>query len=174
MNNKLSYPIPHLHSNRLRARVSLPEGTYPNGRFPHPPSPFTMQRMRDTKQIMQTHSHMNHKIGHELPVETHVQLCSETGSVCHFFWQGHLTLKSCTCSTGATGMGSPDADLVATWAAGLAALMGEGLARGWAALELAVGSSPCGKHNLGRHNTAPRRLEIDNSTSGVRVTAMHQ
>ena len=68
-------------------------------------------------------------------------------------------------------MGFPAADLAATWAAGLAALWVKGSARGLAALGaglgggLAVGSSPCGKHNLGRHNTAPRTLEIDNSTS---------
>ena len=35
---------------------------------------------------------------------------------------------------GATGMGSPAAGLAATWAAGLAALLVEGLARGLAAL----------------------------------------
>ena len=46
----------------------------------------------------------------------HVQLCSETRSVCHSFWREHLTLKSCTCSAEATGMGSPAADLAATWA----------------------------------------------------------
>ena len=114
------------------------------------------------KQVMQTQGHMNHKMSQELPVGMHVQLCSEKGSVCHFFWQEYLTLKSCTCSTGATRMSSPAADLAATWAAGLAALLVEGLAAG-----LAVGSSPRGKHNLGRHNTAPRRLEIDNSTSWV-------
>ena len=122
------------------------------------------------KQVMQTQGHMNHKMSQELPVGMHVQLCSEIGSVCHFFWREYLTLKSCTCSTGATRMGSPAADLAATWAAGLAALLVEGLARGLAALGaglaggLAVGSSPCGKHNLGRHNTAPRRFQIDNST----------
>ena len=113
---------------------------------------------------------MNHKMSQELPVGVYVQLDSKTGSVCHFFWR-ELTLKSCTCSTGATGMGSPAAGLAATWAACLAALLVEGLARGWAALGaglaggLAGGSSPCGKHNRGRHNTAPRTLEIGNSTS---------
>ena len=76
-------------------------------------------------------------------------------------------------------MGSPAADLAATWAAGLAALLVEGLAGGLAALGaglaggLAVGSSPCGKHNLGRHNTAPRRLEVDNSISWVRVNMIN-
>ena len=30
---------------------------------------------------------MNHKISWELPVGRHVQLYSETGSVCHFFWR---------------------------------------------------------------------------------------
>ena len=98
---------------------------------------------------------MNHKMSRKLPVGMHVQLYLETGCVCHFFWWGHLTLKSCTCSTGATGMGSSSAGLAAglaaTWAAGLAALLVEGLARGLAALGaglaggLAGGSSPCGK-----------------------------
>ena len=32
-----------------------------------------------------------------------------------------------------------------------------------------MASSPCGKHNLGRHNTAPKMLEIANKTSWVRV-----
>ena len=69
--------------------------------------------------------------------------------------------------------------LAATWAAGLAALLVDGLARGLAALAaglaggLAGGSSPCGKHNFGRHNTAPRTLEIDNSTSWVRVNMIN-
>ena len=45
---------------------------------------------------MQAQGHMNHKMSHELPAEMHVQLCSETGSVCHFFWWEFLTLKSCT------------------------------------------------------------------------------
>ena len=109
----------------------------------------------------------------------HIQICSETGSGCHFFGREYLTLKGCTCSTGATGMGSLIADLAANWAAGLAAIFVEGLAPGLAALGpalaggLTVGSSPCGKHNLGRHNTAPRRLEIDNSTSWVRVNMMN-
>ena len=73
-------------------------------------------------------------------------------------------------------MGSPAADVAATWAAGWAALLVEGLARGLAALGaglaggLAVGSSPWGKQN---HNTAPRRLEIDNSTSWVRVNVIN-
>ena len=30
---------------------------------------------------------MNHKMSWELPVGMHVQLYSETGSVCHFFWR---------------------------------------------------------------------------------------
>ena len=68
----------------------------------------------------------------ELAVGMHVQLHSETGSVCHFFWREYLNLKSCTCSTGATGKGSPAAGwaagLAATWAAGLAAFLVEGLA----------------------------------------------
>ena len=130
-------------------------------------------------RVMQTQGHMNHKMSQALPVGMHVQLCSETGSVCHFFCREYLTLKSCTCSTGATGMGSPAANLAATWAADWAALLVEGLARGLAALGpglaggLAVGSSPCGKHNLGRHNTAPRTLEIDNSTSWVSVNMIN-
>ena len=68
-------------------------------------------------------------------------------------------------------MGSPAAALAATRAAGLVALLVEGLARGLVGLgaglewNLEVGSSPCGKHNLGKHNIASRRLEIDNNTS---------
>ena len=89
------------------------------------------------KQDMQTRRHRNHKMSRELPVGMHVQLYSETGSVCHFFWREYLTLKSCTYSTGATGMGSPAAGwaagLAATLAAGLAALLVESLARGLAA-----------------------------------------
>ena len=41
--------------------------------------------------------------------------------MCHFFRHEHSALKSCTCSTGVTGMGSPAAGLAATLAAGLAA-----------------------------------------------------
>ena len=58
-----------------------------------------------------------------------------------------------------------------TWAAGLAALLVEDLTRGLAALGaglargLAGSYSPCGKHNLGKHNTAPGTLGIENSTS---------
>ena len=158
---------------RRRATVSSnPRENTPQVTVPLPP--ITMQSTRDTKQIMQTRGHMNQKMSQELPVGIHVQLYSETGSVCHFFWREYLTLKSCICSTGATGMGSPAAGLAVTWTAGLAALLVEGLARGLAALGaglawgLAGGSSPCGKHNLGRHNTAPRTLEIDN-TSWVRA-----
>ena len=40
----------------------------------------------------------------------------------------HLTLKSCTCSTWATGMGSPVASLAATLVAGLTAFLAEALA----------------------------------------------
>ena len=69
--------------------------------FPRPLT--TMQRMRDTKQVMQTQGHVNHKMSQELPVGMHVQFCSDTGSVCHFFWWEYLTLKSCTCSTGQSG-----------------------------------------------------------------------
>ena len=60
-------------------------------------------------------------------------------------------MKSCTCSKGATGMGSLAAGLAANWAAGLAALLDEDLPRGLAALGaglaggLAGVSSPCGK-----------------------------
>ena len=109
-----------------------------------PPPPLIMQRMLNTKQVTQTQGHMNHKVSQELPVGMHIQLCSETGSVCLVFWREYLTLKSCTCSTGATGMGFPAADLAATWAAGLAALLVEGLARGLAALGagLAGGLAP--------------------------------
>ena len=60
--------------------------------------------------------------------------------LCATFSGGSMTLKRCTCSTGATGMGSPPGQHV--WlhlARGLAAL-GAGLAGG-----LAGGSSPCGK-----------------------------
>ena len=68
----------------------------------------------------------------------HLQLYTVAGSLCYLFWQEYLTLKSCRCSTGATGIGSPAANwaagLAATWAAGLAALLVEGLARGLAAL----------------------------------------
>ena len=73
----------------------------------------------------------------------------------NFFWREYLTLKRCTCSTGAAGMGSLATGwaegLAATRAAGLAALLVEGLARGLAALGadlaggLAGGSSPCDK-----------------------------
>jgi hypothetical protein len=68
-------------------------------------------------------------------------------------------------------MGSPAAGLAVTWAAGLAALLVEGLAALGAGLAggLTGGSSPCDKHNLGRHNPTPRTLEIDNSTRWVRV-----
>ena len=103
--------------------------------------------------------------------------------MCHFFWWEYLTLTSWTCSTWASGMGSPAADLAAglaaTRAAGLAALLVEGFARGLAALGgglaggLAGGTSPCGKHNLGRHNTASRKVAIDNSTSWVRVNMIN-
>ena len=161
-------PIP------TRSTFIVPRGNIPQVTLPSPPPPpSTMQR--DTEQVMQTQGHMNHKMSQELPLGMHVQLCSETGSVCHFFWREYLTLKSCTCSTGVTRMGSPAADLAATWAAGLAALLVEGLARRLAALGaglargLAGGTSPCGQHNLGKRNTAPKRLEIDNSTSWVRV-----
>ena len=62
----------------------------------------------------------------------------------HFFWREYLTLKSCKCSTGATGLGSPAAGL----AAGLAALVVEGLALG---TRLAAGlqgaPTPCGKQS---------------------------
>ena len=73
----------------------------------------------------------------ELSVGMHIQAYSETGSVCNFLWRD-LTWKSCTCSTGATGMGSLASGLAtglaATFAPGLAALLVEGLARGLVAL----------------------------------------
>ena len=62
---------------------------------------------------------------------TEIQALCATFSV---FFQEFLTLKSCTCSTGATGMGPPAAGLAATWAAGLATLLVKGLARDLAAL----------------------------------------
>ena len=81
------------------------------------------------------------------------QVYRATGAVCHFFRREYFTLKSCTCPTGATGMGSPAtglaASLAATWAAGLAACL-EGLAGHFASLGaglaagLTGGSSPCG------------------------------
>ena len=127
---------------------------------------------------MPTHGHMNHKMSQGLPVEMHVQLCLDTGSVCHFFSRKYFTLKSCTYSTGATGMGSPAAGLAAglaaTWAAGLAACLVEGLARGLVALGaglaggLAGGSSPWASTILAG-TIRPRRLEIDNRTSWIRV-----
>ena len=128
-------PPPLLHSNRLRATVSArPKGNIPQMTVPlppPPPPPITMQRRRDSKQVMQTRGHMNHKMSRELPVGMRVQLYSETGSVCHCFWREYLTLKSCTCSTRATDMGSPAAGwaagLAATWAEGLAALLREPL-----------------------------------------------
>ena len=144
-----SYPPPPLHSNRLHAMVS----SHSRGNTPQMtvPPPIIIQRARDTKQDMLTQGHMNHNMSQKLPIGIHVQLYWETGSVCHFFWREYLTLKSCTCSTGVTGMGSPAAGwaagLAATWAAGLAALLVEALARGLVALGagLAGGSSPCGK-----------------------------
>ena len=81
---------------------------------------ITMQRTRDTEQDMHTDIR-------DTKLET--------------AWRDYLTLKSCTCSTRATRMGSPAAGwaagLAATWAAGLAALLVEGLARGLAAWEQA-------------------------------------
>ena len=116
------------------------------------PSPLiTMQRMRDTKQDMQTRRRMNHKMRRELPVGMHVQPYSETGSLYHFFRREYLMLKSYTCSTGATRMGSLVASWAATWAACLVALLVEGLARGLAALGvglaggMAGGLQPCDK-----------------------------
>ena len=146
-------PPPCIVSGWAQRFPRTPEGTNPNDGSLTPP--ITMQRTRDTKQVMQTRRHTEHKMSQELPVGMHVQLYSKTDSVCHFFWQEYLTLKSCTCSTGARGMASPAAGwaagLAATWAAGLAALLVEGLARGLAALGaglaggLAGGSCPCGK-----------------------------
>ena len=88
--------------------------------------------------------------------------------MCHFFWCKYLTSKSCTCPTGATGMGSAAvglaAGLVATLVAGVAALLAEGLARGLAAalgVGLAAGlagdSSPClhSQSTTGVANTTP-------------------
>ena len=75
-------------------------------------------------------------------------LCSGTQKLAlcaTFFWWEYLTLKSCTCSTGATGIGAPAAGLAATQAAGLAALLVEGSARGWAALGAGLAGGPCGK-----------------------------
>ena len=100
-------------------REHTPSGAPPPASVP----PITMQKTHNTKQDMQTPGHMNHKISQEPPVGMPVQLYSEIGPVCYFFWLENLTLKSCTCSTRATGMGSP--------AAGLAAL-GAGLAEGLA------------------------------------------
>ena len=37
--------------------------------------------------VNKTCRHMNHNISLRLPVGMHVQLYSQTGSVCHFFWQ---------------------------------------------------------------------------------------
>ena len=71
--------------------------------------------------------------------------------MCHFLWREYLTLKSCTCSTGATGTGSPAAGWAAGLAATLAALLVQGLAPDLAALGaglaggLAGGTSPYGK-----------------------------
>ena len=58
---------------------------------------------------------MNHKMSQEMPVGMCVQLYSEIGFVCHFFWREYLTLKSFKHSTGATGMGFSAAGLVATF-----------------------------------------------------------
>ena len=49
---------------------------------------------------------MNHKMSRELPVGMHVQLYSETGSVCLFLWQygvfegngGHRKASNCNCT----------------------------------------------------------------------------
>ena len=61
-------PLPALHSNHLRATVSLlPRGNIPQVTVPLPP-PITMQKMHDMKQVMQTQGHMNHKMSHKLPV----------------------------------------------------------------------------------------------------------
>jgi hypothetical protein len=129
--------------------------------------------MLNTKHVMQTQGHMNHTISQELPVGMlRNRLCVPLflagvfdSEELHMLSRAHKNrLSSCR--------------LAATWAAGLAELLVEGLARGLAFLGaglaegLALGSRPCGKHNLGRHNTAPRTLEID-STSWVRVNIIN-
>ena len=69
---------PTLHSNGLHATVSSHHrGNIPQEMVPcPPPPPITMQRMRDTKQVMQTQGHMNHEMSWEVPVWIHVQLYS--------------------------------------------------------------------------------------------------
>ena len=37
--------------------------------------PITVQTTRDTKHVMQTRRHMNHKMSQELPIGMHVELC---------------------------------------------------------------------------------------------------
>ena len=82
------------------------------------------QQTGDMNQDMQIQGHMLHKMTGKLPVGMCVQLYLETGTKRHFFWREYLTLKSCTCSTEATRMGS----LAASLAAGLAATLAGGLA----------------------------------------------
>ena len=72
---------------------------------------------RDTKQVMRTQGHMNHKMSRELLVGMHVQLYSKTGSVCHFFWRDAFDSQELHMLNMATQMGSP----TARWAASLAA-----------------------------------------------------
>ena len=55
---------------------------------PSPP-PISMQRMRNTKQVMQTQGHMNHKMSHELPVGMHGQLNAEK-ALCATFCGGSI------------------------------------------------------------------------------------
>ena len=69
---------------------------------------------------------MNHKMSRELPVGMHVQLYSRN-MLCVPLFLARVTLKSCTCSTGATGKGSP----AAGWAAGLAATCAAGWLHSW-------------------------------------------
>ena len=144
---------PPLHGNRLRPKLSLhPRGDIPQVTNPSPPPPPPSYYANDAPH--QT-SHADTRacepqMRQELPVGMHVQLDPETGSVCHFFWREYLTLKRCTCSTGATGMGSPATDPGATWAAGLAALLVKGLARGLATL----GAGLAGGLAVGRRSSA--------------------
>ena len=149
---------PHTPDQYLRVTVS-PHLRGTIAKMPPPPPPPGTHWTSDRKEDMQKRGHMIHKITGKT---TSWDACSALlrDKLCVPLFLPRVfdfeELQSYTCSTGATGMGSPAAGLAAglaaNWTADLAALMVDGLAQdlgalgtSWAAGS-AGGSSPCGKH----------------------------